>query len=114
YVRALARDLGEAASSAAHLTTLRRTQSGPFKIEDAQTLEIIESGGACFLTPAAALAHMPAQALDDLDAQRIVHGQMVSATVEGTRAALHHGGELLAVAEREEGLWRPRVVLRDA
>ena len=60
------------------------------------------------------MSHLPAQTLDDLDAQRIVHGQMVVATVEGPRAALQHDGELLAVAEREEGQWRPRVVLRDA
>ena len=54
------------------------------------------------------------EVLDDLDARRIVHGQMITATVEGPRVALSHQGELLAVAEREEGSWRPRVVLRDA
>lgn len=114
YVRALARDLGEAASSAAHLTALRRLRSGPFGINDAQTLEAIESGGARVMSPRVAVAHLPTQVLDDLDAQRIVHGQMVTATVEGPRAALSHSGELLAVAEREDGQWRPRVVLRDA
>jgi hypothetical protein len=60
------------------------------------------------------VSHLPQQALDDLDARRILHGQMVAATVDGPRAALSHGGELIAVAEREEGSWRPRVVLRDA
>jgi len=114
YVRALARDLGEAASSAAHLAALRRTRSGPFRIADAQTLEVIESGSARLLPAGAAVTHLPAQALDDLDAQRIVHGRVVSATVDGPLAALSHAGELLAVAEREDGNWRPRVVLRDA
>lgn len=39
YVRALARDLGEALGSAGHLTALRRTRVGPWTIEDAVTLE---------------------------------------------------------------------------
>jgi tRNA pseudouridine55 synthase len=114
YVRALARDLGEASSSAAHLTALRRLRSGPFGVDMAQLLEVIESGGAAVLPPSAAVSHLRQQALDDLDARRIVHGQMITATIDGPRAALCHDGELLAVADREEGNWRPRVVLRDA
>jgi tRNA pseudouridine55 synthase len=39
YIRALARDLGRLASSAAHLSTLRRTRVGEFDIRDAATLE---------------------------------------------------------------------------
>lgn len=114
YVRALARDLGEASSSVAHLAALRRVRNGPFAVESAQSLEAVESEGPRLLPPAAAVAHLPQQKLDDLDARRIVHGQMVSATVDGPCAALIHNSELLAVAAREENSWRPRVVLRDA
>lgn len=39
YIRALARDLGRATGSAAHLAALRRTNSGPFGVADAFTLE---------------------------------------------------------------------------
>jgi tRNA pseudouridine55 synthase len=39
YIRALARDLGRLASSAAHLSSLRRTRVGEFDIRDAATLE---------------------------------------------------------------------------
>ena len=39
YIRAFARDLGEALGSGAFLHSLRRTCSGPFKAEDALTLE---------------------------------------------------------------------------
>lgn len=42
YIRALARDLGRATDSAAHLTSLRRTRSGPFDIADAITLDDIK------------------------------------------------------------------------
>lgn len=38
YIRALARDLGEALGSGAFLSSLRRTASGPFRIEDSLTL----------------------------------------------------------------------------
>jgi tRNA pseudouridine55 synthase len=35
YIRALARDLGRIAGSCAHLTALRRTRAGDFRVEDA-------------------------------------------------------------------------------
>jgi tRNA pseudouridine55 synthase len=41
YIRALARDLGRATDSAAHLTALRRIRSGPFDVADAATLDTI-------------------------------------------------------------------------
>ena len=39
YIRALARDLGEAVGSGAHLDALRRTRSGGFTVQDALTVE---------------------------------------------------------------------------
>ncbi|MGM9766273.1 MAG: tRNA pseudouridine synthase B [Candidatus Cryptobacteroides sp.] len=39
YIRALARDLGEALGSGAHLDSLRRTRNGGFRVEDALTVE---------------------------------------------------------------------------
>jgi len=39
YIRALARDLGRTAGSAAHLASLRRTRSGPFDVRDAVTVD---------------------------------------------------------------------------
>lgn len=48
YIRALARDLGEAMNSGAHLTALRRTRVGEYTINDAmsldQALELIKDG----------------------------------------------------------------------
>lgn len=43
YIRALARDLGRMTGSAAHLSCLRRTHSGPFAVTDAATLETLKS-----------------------------------------------------------------------
>jgi tRNA pseudouridine55 synthase len=39
YVRALARDLGRATGSSAHLESLRRTRCGPFDVRDAASLQ---------------------------------------------------------------------------
>ncbi len=43
YVRAIARDLGEALGCHAHVVTLRRTWSGPFKAEDGVSLEQVDA-----------------------------------------------------------------------
>ena len=39
YIRAFARDLGEALGTGAHLDSLRRTRSGDYRVEDALSLE---------------------------------------------------------------------------
>ena len=39
YIRALARDIGQALRSGAHLTALRRTRVGPYRVEDCLRLD---------------------------------------------------------------------------
>jgi len=47
YVRSLARDLGRKAGTVAHLAALRRTASGPLRVEAAETLRsVIDAAGA--------------------------------------------------------------------
>lgn len=41
YIRSLAREIGEALNSGAYLTSLRRTRSGGFRVEDAYTMDEI-------------------------------------------------------------------------
>lgn len=115
YIRALARDLGRATGSAAHLAALRRVRSGTFDVAQAATLDVVRAGEAVLLPPRAALGILPVQALDEAALARVTHGNPVAATVPGTRAALVDAdGVLVAVAEREDDAWRPRVVMRDA
>jgi tRNA pseudouridine55 synthase len=45
YIRAIARDLGEALGVGGYLTELRRTFIGGFKVEDATTIEKISTDG---------------------------------------------------------------------
>jgi len=116
YIRALARDLGRATGSAAHLASLRRVASGPFRVADAITVAAIRDGAA--LPVRSLLAGLADCASDRLDAdgvRRVVHGLPVPAMVAGARAALRDdAGHLVAVADRDGDQWRPRVVLRDA
>jgi tRNA pseudouridine55 synthase len=82
YVRALADDLGEVLGCGAHLQALRRTGVGPFRIEQAQTLEELSELNELErdrrLMPAdimvAALAALP---LDLEAAWQICHGQPI-------------------------------------
>ena len=115
YVRALARDLGRQAGSAAHLATLRRTRSGPFQVAEACALDALRDGRCAALPPMRALSSLAVEQLDPLAAERVTRGNPVDATVPGDRAALiGPNGELVAVAERDGTRWQPRTVLRDA
>ena len=42
YIRALARDIGQALQSGAHLTALRRTQVGDYRVAECYTIESFE------------------------------------------------------------------------
>jgi tRNA pseudouridine55 synthase len=114
YVRALARDLGEICGSAAHLAALRRVRSGRFDVAQAATLERVQSSDFQLLPMTSAVAQLPRQGLDDLDAQRVTHGQNIAAQISGELVALCHQDALLAVAVRDGESLRPKVVLRDA
>ena len=115
YVRALARDLGRRAGSAAHLAALRRTQSGPFDVRDACSWDALRGGGCAPLPPLRALSSLAIERLDAANAERAARGNLVDATVDGSRAALlGPNDELVAVAERSGASWQPRTVLRDA
>jgi tRNA pseudouridine55 synthase len=117
YIRALARDLGRALGSAAHCRELRRVASGPAQVADAVAIErlapgAIVDGTVPLIPPLAALGDVAHQPLDDEQLRDLRHGRPVRATVDGDRAALLLGGEVVAMAERlATGRWQPRVVL---
>lgn len=115
YIRALARDLGRAVHSAAHLSALRRTHSGVFDVSDAVSLDALRQGGGELRPARDAVPDYPRQALDAADLRRIFAGNAVNATVDGERAALVDAttDRLVAVAMRVDDRWQPRVVLHD-
>lgn len=114
YIRALARDLGEATGSAAHLSALRRLRAGRFSVENARTVEEIEGGAIDLLPASAGVGQLPPRVLDDLEAHRAVHGQDVAAQGIADVVGLYHGDALVAIGIREGEVLHPKVVMRDA
>ncbi len=78
YVRTLAHDLGEALGCGAHLTSLRRTQSGPFSVEGALTPQAGTEAPeyrARAVRPQDAVPHLPRAALTAPEAAGVRHGR---------------------------------------
>lgn len=84
YIRALARDLGNALGCGAHLTSLRRTRVGEFSIDSAHTLQSLDeaaeqSGGEAPLPltslSEAAREMFPCLILSEAEAGAFSHGQ---------------------------------------
>lgn len=115
YIRALARDLGRATGSAAHLAALRRASSGRFTVADAVGLDAI---GDDALRPAAsALPSVPRVRMNDVARARVGRGMAIprdAADAGEIAALLDASGALVAIAARDGDTWQPRVVLVDA
>ncbi len=124
YVRSLAHDLGQALGCGAHLAALRRTRSGEFRLEDANTLEEIEAafaGGSpesvaeLFIHPRRILPEMPAVTAPPEALARLRHGAAVNLPEmsDAPLVKVFAGQtELLAIARRIAGtLFQPTVVL---
>jgi tRNA pseudouridine55 synthase len=82
YIRALARDLGEALGTGGHLTALRRTQVGPYTEKDAKTLESLAERPEVISLPDAAAAAFPSIRLTEEDAGRLSHGIKIAIPAE--------------------------------
>jgi tRNA pseudouridine55 synthase len=127
YVRTLAHDIGEALGLGAHLTKLRRTGVGHFKVDSALTLDELERTPRddlrrMLLSPFLTLQHLPVIRLDDQRIKQVVTGRAFSlsnderAEVKGDVIPLRlcdEGGALVAVGYYDAPLQvvRPRVVL---
>ena len=120
YIRALARDLGRALDTAAHLGALRRTHSGSMDVADSCTLEEIESAvdvTDLFTDPIAALG-IPALDVDEDVAVRVRNGAALDAATHGAAGlAAHasmgitHDGVLLGVYARTETMLKPLAII---
>ncbi|HEX2188697.1 MAG TPA: tRNA pseudouridine(55) synthase TruB [Longimicrobiaceae bacterium] len=118
YIRAIARDAGEALGVGAHLTRLRRTRVGRHGVEGAVPLDALGDAERVLeaaLSPAASVAHLPRAEVDAAGAAAIGHGRAVPAPAglpEGPPVAvLGADGALLAVGERAGDRIQPRKVL---
>jgi tRNA pseudouridine55 synthase len=76
YVRALARDLGEALGTGGHLVTLRRLRSGAFHEAEAVTWDDVPRRGRDAVIPMAALLpELPAVTVTEEGQQALRHGR---------------------------------------
>lgn len=121
YVRALARDLGEALGTGGHLTMLRRTRVGRFTLEDAHRLDtLIASQGEPMpvidLATAATQA-FPTRSLSTEEATAVGYGQRIPSLEPGRVepvAALDPEGRLVALLDESGPAARSRVVFAPA
>ena len=121
YIRAIARDVGEALGVSGHLRALRRTAIGPHRVERAVPLDALGDAARvreAWISPAAAVAHLPQVVVGAAGEADLRHGRAVpadaAASAEGPVALVSAAGELLAVGERDGVLVRPRKVLAGA
>ena len=120
YVRAVARDLGEAVGSSAYLGALTRLASGPFSLTDAVALDDIRAAaapGPAGLTPFllaidAGLDRFPTVTLTSDEVAAVARGQFVRPS-SGVPAGGGHvrlvgpDGSLVAIASGAEGRLAP-------
>lgn len=109
YIRTLVEDICLALGTVGHVSMLRRTQAGPFSLQNALTLEQLASlaeGGmapldALLLPEDTCVSHWPALVLDEGASKRIMMGQAVkcSAASPGAVRILGPGHEFLGVGE---------------
>jgi tRNA pseudouridine55 synthase len=117
YIRAIARDLGQALGVGGHLTALRRTAIGAFAVADAVTANDLRDGRQLsprLIPPVDALMHLPRIAVDEGHIADLRHGRAVLPDVAFPDAAVvvvtSQAGDLVAIAEVGSGFIRPRKV----
>jgi tRNA pseudouridine55 synthase len=121
YIRAIARDLGNALGVGGHLTALRRTRIGGFGIDTAATLETLaerseagESLGTLSMGEAAARL-MPTRTATEAEAKALSYGKSLDAAgIEGRYAVLSEDGDLLAVMTEQGDKAKPETVFAAA
>jgi len=118
YIRSLARDLGDAAGTGAHLTHLIRTASGTWTVDDAVALAQLESNidWKKYLHPLdQAVTHLPRVDLTEAATTDVGFGRRleIDSLDESPVRAYTPGGEFLAILTRVESddkLWKPKKV----
>lgn len=125
YIRALARDVGRDLGCGAHLVSLRRSEIGPFSVEDAcEAGELAAPPATAWRTGANAVPWMPSRLLDDAEVGEIRLGRTIpGGAVEEPKwthdsdlpeasavVALVAGEQLVAIAQPDQEALQPRKV----
>lgn len=112
YVRALARDLGAALGTGAHLVSLRRTRVGDYGLDRAVRLDALAADDLPVVSLAAAVAAaFPCRPLSDNEATELRYGRpLASSGAAGVHGAFAPDGNLIALVEDRGQQARPVVV----
>ena len=116
YIRTLVEDLGRLLGCGAHLSALRRTAAGSFRLEEAVALDRLQQAAPeerdrWLLPPERLLADLPRVDLPDLLAVRFARGQAVrpESLPLGRCSVYGPAGDLLGVGEADPaGALRPQ------
>jgi tRNA pseudouridine55 synthase len=122
YIRAIARDVGEALGCGGYVETLDRTRIGPFTVDQAVDLRTLstDSIDQSIRSPLDAIPYLPRVMLDRGQVEAVVQGRRLRVQdlrdqpiPEGQVAMLDPIGNLVALAEHiaSEGWLQPRKVL---
>ncbi|MFF1357955.1 tRNA pseudouridine(55) synthase TruB [Streptomyces sp. NPDC058297] len=107
YIRALARDLGADLGVGGHLTALRRTRVGPYKLDSARTLDQLQEELTVMPVADAATAAFPRWDVDAKRAQLLLNGVRLEVPGEyagaGPVAVFDPKGVFLALVEESKG-----------
>lgn len=103
YIRALARDLGQALQVGGHLTALRRTEVGPFKLDDAIPLADLQENAHLSLTLDEALTRSyPILEITEEQGVDLSMGKWLEPRgLKGVHAAVTPSGHAIALVEEK-------------
>lgn len=121
YIRAIARDLGEALETGGMLTALRRTRVGEFTLADARSLETLAESPVVIELASVLPKLFATTTLDGTEATKFCHGGKVSleAIDPQARDVLESGellgifaesGQAIGVAELRKEALAPKIV----
>lgn len=126
YIRSIAHDLGQLLGCGGHIDELVRTLSGPFRLEQAFTLEALQTMknegrfAEAVLPPAQLLPHFPIAYVDDLTVAQIRQGRDFNVSPfridKGTEfvKAVGPDGRLVTIGRIVlPGVYHPEVVLAE-
>ena len=107
YIRALARDLGADLGVGGHLTALRRTRVGPYRLDAAKTLDELQENLTVMPIAEAAAAAFPRWDVDERRAKLLTNGVRLEMPEEyagrGPVAVFGPEGRFLALVEEQRG-----------
>jgi tRNA pseudouridine55 synthase len=111
YVRSLADDLAAALGGFAHLTSLRRTRTGPLTESAALPVDALGEWEGHLIAPASALEFMESIGVGSEEERLVSSGRPVHSDKVGLVRVLDSHGTLLAVYRGDGTTARPEVVL---